>query len=55
MNGSPYGFVFNPPNADLETPYIFNVNSANYGFEFQKPALGEGTLCGWGQVCVPEG
>ena len=36
-----YGLLFNPPNVDLETPFLFNINSTNYGLEFQDIALGE--------------
>ena len=36
-----YGLLFNPPNIDLETPFLFNVNSDNYGLEFQDPEIGE--------------
>ena len=36
-----YGLLFNPPNIDLETPFLFNINSDNFGFEFQDPEIGE--------------
>ena len=36
-----YGLLFNPPNIDLETPFLFNINADNYGFEFQDPEIGE--------------
>jgi len=36
-----YGLLFNPPNVNLETPFLFNVNTDIYGFEFQKPQIGE--------------
>lgn len=36
-----YGLLFNPPNIDLDTPFLFNINSDLYGFEFQHPEIGE--------------
>lgn len=36
-----YGLLFNPPNVDLETPFLFNISSDNYGFEFQDPEIDE--------------
>jgi hypothetical protein len=36
-----YGLLFNPPNIDLETPFLFNINADMYGFEFQDPEIGE--------------
>lgn len=36
-----YGLLFNPPNSDLETPFLFNINSDNYGLESQDPEIGE--------------
>lgn len=36
-----YGLLFNPPNIDLETPFLFNINSENFSFEFQDPEIGE--------------
>ena len=36
-----YGFLFNPPNASLETPFLLTLNLDQRSFEFQKPQLGE--------------
>lgn len=36
-----YGFLFNPPNIDLETPFLFTVNLEQFSFEFQNPSIGE--------------
>jgi len=36
-----YGLLFNPPNIDLETPFLFNINSEIFGFQFQDPSIGE--------------
>ena len=36
-----YRLLFNPPNVDFETPFLFNINSDNFGLEFQNPEIGE--------------
>ena len=36
-----YGLLFNPLDNNSQTPFLFAINSNNYGLEFQDVAIGE--------------